>query len=361
MPTPWKKHFGLKASLLIDDLLKVKDKPAEIHEFIQLTVASVIYKLCYGSEKACRQDELFLEYLSAQSELHHLQGSEGNPIDLMPWVKYVNKYIFTDKKEKQRIPVVQRIRRFIRDKIDQHFAEYVPDNIRDIGDALIFAAEDTPAEDLQAVGLTKHHIMCTLYDLVGGGQETVTATLRWAILYLTTHPDLQDKVIAEIDDIIGDALPHPLDRKKMPFTEAFLLETWRYCCLDAFLLPHAASRDAKLYGYDIPKGTTIMVNMWSVNRDPEAWSNPMAFDPTRFLNEDGFVQKDMAEDVMAFGAGKRRCIGELMGRQESFVLLVMMLQKVYFEKVPGVTYDLKGDNGLTLTPVDYEYIVRERC
>ena len=202
--------------------------------------------------------------------------------------------------------------------------------------------------------------MISLAELVSGGRETVSATLAWSILYLVTNPKVQERLQAEIDNNLEGEVPRPTDRKKMPYVEAFLLETWRRACLDIFLLPHAASRDTSLYGYDIPKGTVIYVNMYAVNHDPKVWPNPMTFDPTRFLDPEGNVDKTKAEDVLAFGAGKRRCIGELMGRQESFIMLVMLCKKFLFEKVPGVTYDVKGQFGMTLIPKHYEYIVRER-
>jgi cytochrome P450 len=147
---------------------------------------------------------------------------------------------------------------------------------------------------------------------------------------------------------------------KVPYVEAFLLETWRHACLDPFLLLHAASRDATLYGYDVPKGTLVYVNMYAVNRDPLVWDRPTDFDPTRFLDADGAVDRNKAEEVMAFGAGKRRCIGELLGRQESFIMLAMLCRKFEFLPLAGVTYDVTAAFGLTLIPHQYKYVVKER-
>ena len=64
-------------------------------------------------------------------------------------------------------------------------------------------------------------------DLIGGGTETTTATLCWAIVYLLRYPDVQERLQKEIDDVIGQRLPTKKDLPAMPYVEACIHEIQR--------------------------------------------------------------------------------------------------------------------------------------
>eukprot|EP00058_Branchiostoma_floridae_P027762 XP_002613253.1 hypothetical protein BRAFLDRAFT_68218 [Branchiostoma floridae] len=85
----------------------------------------------------------------------------------------------------------------------------------------------------------------------------------------------------------------------MPYTEAVLTEVARIGTILPTSIFHATSRDTSLHGYDIPEGTTVMPNLWSVHHDPEHFPNPGKFDPGRFLDAQGQYQRD--DHVMPFG------------------------------------------------------------
>lgn len=75
----------------------------------------------------------------------------------------------------------------------------------------------------------------------------------------------------------------------------------------------------------------------------------MSFNPDRFLSADGTeVNKVEGEKVMAFGLGKRRCIGEVIARNEVYLFLAIMVQKLHFQTVPGVPLDMTPLYGLTM-------------
>lgn len=83
----------------------------------------------------------------------------------------------------------------------------------------------------------------------------------------------------------------------------------------------------------------------------ELWKNPSSFDPDRFLSADGTeVNKLLGEKVMIFGMGKRRCIGEVIARNEVYLFLAILLQKLEFLPMPGETMDLTPEYGLTMRP-----------
>ncbi|XP_009079267.1 PREDICTED: cytochrome P450 1A4-like, partial [Acanthisitta chloris] len=104
-----------------------------------------------------------------------------------------------------------------------------------------------------------------------------------------------------------------------------------------------------LNGYYIPKDTCVFINQWQVNHDENLWKDPSAFKPERFLNAAGTeVNKMESEKVLSFGLGKRRCIGETIGRWEIFLFLTTLLQQLEFSLRPGDEVDITPQYGLTM-------------
>lgn len=126
---------------------------------------------------------------------------------------------------------------------------------------------------------------------------------------------MQARVQAELDQVVGrDRLPCMSDQPKLPYVMAFLYESMRFTSFLPVTIPHATTANTFVLGYYIPKNTVVFVNQWSVNHDPAKWSNPEDFDPARFLDKDGFINKALASSVMIFSVGKRRCIGEQLSK-----------------------------------------------
>ena len=81
----------------------------------------------------------------------------------------------------------------------------------------------------------------------------------------------------------------------------------------------------------------------------ELWKEPPTFNPDRFLSNDGTeLNKLEGEKVLIFGMGKRRCIGELIGRNEVFLFLAIFVQKMRFREMPGEKLDMTPEYGLTM-------------
>ena len=345
-----------EGELLVEYLLKNKNKPANTQYPVRLAAASIIYGLCFGYAKDLRQDKDFLQFLASQKEFQETQKAGGNPADLIPWLS-----VFFQHRLKGFVELTGTFRKFLGIKLEEHQKSYSPEYQRDVTDSLIKITAEQNEEELAAINLQKEHILGTNADLIGAGFNTVVVMLNWCIHYLTVMPEIQQQVQKEIDEVLGSRLPKPGDRSKMPYVEATLLETIRHSAQIPFLLPHSTIRDTELNGYHVPKDTLVFVNMYAVGRDPSVWQDADTFDPTRFFDADGKVDKSKGEDIFAFGGGKRRCLGEFVARQEAFVFFTMMFQRLRFEKVPGVNYDLNGKFGLAIEPKEYEYIVRDRA
>lgn len=136
-----------------------------------------------------------------------------------------------------------------------------------------------------------------------GGWETSTTAISWMTFTLAAHPEAQRRVRQEILDVVGsDRFPRFSDRRSMPITEATLAECTRLRPAAAFHLPHIASRDCKLGGYDVTKGSAITTDLWYLALSPNLWKDPQDFKPERFLDEEGQFNKKL--EPLPFGYGK---------------------------------------------------------
>ncbi|CAI0396380.1 unnamed protein product [Linum tenue] len=116
------------------------------------------------------------------------------------------------------------------------------------------------------------------------GTETTSITLEWAMALLLNHPRAMQKLRTEIDDTVGvhDRLINEHDIPSLPYLKCVINETLRLYPPAPFLLPHSSSEDCTVKGYRVPKGTTLMVNVWAMQRDPKLWEQADEFLPERF-------------------------------------------------------------------------------
>ncbi|KAL0017488.1 hypothetical protein SO802_004557 [Lithocarpus litseifolius] len=127
----------------------------------------------------------------------------------------------------------------------------------------------------------------TLMMLIAGTDTTAT-TIEWAMSLLLSHPEVLQKVKAEIDNQVGgEHLINDLDLAKLPYLRCVINETLRLYPTAPLLLPHCSSADCTVGGFHIPRGTILLVNAWSINRDPKLWEEPTKFKPERFEEING--------------------------------------------------------------------------
>jgi cytochrome P450 family 2 subfamily U polypeptide 1 len=120
------------------------------------------------------------------------------------------------------------------------------------------------------------------------GMETTSTAIRWGILFLIHNPDVQDRMRKEIDSVITSGrLPTLEDKPELPFCEAVCSEILRLGNVAPTTAPHAVKHDVELNGYVIPKSATLYIDLYSVNMDPESFSDPFSFKPDRFIDKNG--------------------------------------------------------------------------
>jgi cytochrome P450 len=100
-----------------------------------------------------------------------------------------------------------------------------------------------------------------------------------------------------------------------------------------------------------------MPNIYAMNIDPDCWEKPLEFNPRlHFLDEKG--QLTRPQSFAPFGFGRRICIGEQLAKNDLFLIVVRLLQKVRLEPLDGVKYSLDYDLAQEPFPVPLPFSIK---
>lgn len=176
--------------------------------------------------------------------------------------------------------------------------------------------------------LTMNNIKAVLFDLLAGGTETTSTTLQWAMAELMRNPSMmsraQDEVRAAFmaqNKVTEEGLG------ELSYLQCIIKETLRLHPPGP-LIPRECREHCRILGYDVPKGTTVLVNVWAISRDPECWDEPEEFVPERFVGSATDFRGNSFEFI-PFGAGRRICPGMLFGLATIELALASLL--FYFD------------------------------
>lgn len=188
-------------------------------------------------------------------------------------------------------------------------------------------------------------------DVLGGGFDTVAATLSWAFLCFSTNKDIYEKCRKDIKSVGKDLLKMG-DEKLTPYYVATIYELFRYYPAAPTGIPHCTLADTTLDKHFIPKGTTVFVNIHAVNRDPELWTKPNSFYPEHFLLENGEFDSNAKRNIESFSSGIRSCPGQVFSFHEMYIILGAIIVNFDVDLYePPIDYLPIG--GLTSQPKKY--------
>ncbi|XP_022106653.1 cytochrome P450 3A24-like [Acanthaster planci] len=182
-------------------------------------------------------------------------------------------------------------------------------------------------QSIQKRALTDNEIFSMCMTVFTGNMETSPGTLAYAFFALALHPEVQERVIEEIDRVTADGIT-PENVRKLAYTDMVLREVLR-------LYPTVASlnrvclEDCVVKGIKIPKDTLVEIAVYAIHCDPENWPDPYRFDPERFSAENKAKMDPMT--WLAFGQGPRMCLGYRFAMMEMMVIMVRMLKKYRLE------------------------------
>ena len=144
---------------------------------------------------------------------------------------------------------------------------------------------------------------------------------------LAAHPEAQDRIAGELDLGFGDERPTVNTFPDYVYTNQVIDEALRlYPPL--WLMSRKASKDDHLGKYFVPNGTEIYISPYYIQRSPQLWDAPERFDPERMSIGKKSDRPEMA--FCPFGAGPRKCMGDVFARVEIQMHLMMMAKRLHF-------------------------------
>jgi cytochrome P450 len=161
------------------------------------------------------------------------------------------------------------------------------------------------------------------------GHDTTATALTYALWALGHHPEMQDRVAAEVA-AIGDRELTPEDVPRLEYTIQVLHEALRLCP-PAAGIGRLALRDIAVDGYRIEAGTLMAVGIYALHRDPSLWDRPLVFDPERFSPENS-KNRDRWHFI-PFAGGGRSCIGEHFARLETTLAIATIVRSLKIRSI----------------------------
>jgi cytochrome P450 len=218
---------------------------------------------------------------------------------------------------------------YLRRTIDDLIAEYRRHGA-DRGDLLsrMMAAaggDGHPAMDDRQL----HDEVMTLFI---AGSNTISNTLAWALYEVASHPAVEARLHAEVDDVLCGRPAELGDVRRLDYTRRVIAETLRVRTQGLFLA-RVTTREAELGGYAIPAGATVIYSFHALNHNPRIHADPQRFDPDRWLPE-------RAEQIprgafMPFAVGLHSCIAQHFAWAEMVIALATVTAAWRLTPVPG--------------------------
>ena len=194
--------------------------------------------------------------------------------------------------------------------------------------AMLMAARDSET----GAAMTNKQLHEEILGMLQQGHDTVGESLAWTWYLLSLHPEVERKLHAEIEQVIGDRLPTIADLPQLRYAHMVVNESLRVYP-PVWVIPRDAIHDDEIGGFRIPAGSTILLSPYLTHRHPQFWDNPEAFDPERFLPARSEGRPRHA--YFPFGGGPRLCMGVDMAMMEMLLIMAMVVQRYRVHLVAG--------------------------
>ncbi|XP_030537999.2 cytochrome P450 81Q32-like [Rhodamnia argentea] len=182
--------------------------------------------------------------------------------------------------------------------------------------------------------------------LLPAGTDTSAATTEWAMSAMLNHPEILKKAQAEIDEVVGhDRLVGESDLPKLPYLHCIMNETMRMYPVGPLLVPHESAEECRVGGYRVPRGTMLLINLFSIQNDPKYWPDATKFKPERFEGMEGVRD---GYKMMPFGSGRRGCPGENLALRMVGLTLGSLIQCFEWNRISDEPIDMTEGTGLTM-------------
>ena len=205
------------------------------------------------------------------------------------------------------------------------------------------------AQDEDGSRMSDRQVRDEAMTLFLAGHETTALALSWTWHLLAGHPEVEEKLQAEVDQVLHGRIPTFDDLPQLKYTEKVIQESMRVLP-PVYLIGREAIEECVIGGFRVKKGTTLLMCQWLIHRDPRFFEQPEKFHPERWTED--FCRSMPKFAYFPFGGGPRLCIGNTFAMTEMVLVLAAIAQRFGFVAQPGhevslwPSFTLRPRNGI---------------
>ncbi|KAM9324684.1 cytochrome P450 4B1-like [Gastrophryne carolinensis] len=331
----------------------IKDKPVELFHHVSLMTLDTIMKCAFSYESNCQLDSEN-SYIKAVYDLTYLADYR---FTCLPYhsdlIFYLSPHGFHFRRALRTAH--QHTDKVIRERKESLKEEIELEKIHqkrhlDFLDILLCAKDDN------GKGLSDVDLRAEVDTFMFEGHDTTASGISWALYCMAKYPEHQEKCRKEIREVLGDRNTVEWeDLGKMSYTTMCIKESLRLYPPVPEVARDLTSPITFCDGRSLPKGASVLISLYAINRCPSVWEDPEVFDPLRFSSENS--SKRSSHAFLPFSAGGRNCIGQTFAMNEMKVALALTLQRFELhpdpdnEPIKQLQLVLKSMNGIHLNLV----------
>lgn len=298
-----------------------------LHEMMQLTM-DIVTRALFSADVADDAEEL-------GAAITRLLDGFGSPsmVDLIGLPEWLPR---------SRDAEAQAAIRYVEDRLYRIIAERRSGAVKrdDLLQMLLDSRDEETGE-----GMSDKQLRDELFTLFAAGHETTANALTWTWYLLALHPDVENRLQGEVDDVLQGRLPAFDDLDRLPYSRMVFEESMRLYP-PAFSTSRVAREEDRIDDYVIPKGAIVTLSPWVTHRNPNLWPDPERFDPERFAP--GRQRERHKFAYFPFGGGPRVCIGNAFALMEGRLALAILSSGIRPRLLPGHVVEPMGR--ITLRP-----------
>jgi cytochrome P450 len=231
------------------------------------------------------------------------------------------------------LPRIRRFSRSIR-QLDELIYGMIRNRREHAGESRDLLQTLLDARDENGAPMSEKQLRDEMVTLFLAGHETTANALSWSIYLLAQNPEAEEKLVAELREVLAGRAPTADDLPRLRYTELALKEAMRLYP-PAWGVGRMAKEEFEVEGYRLPKGTNVFVFQWVTHRDARFFPEPERFRPERWQDDPVRSGKLPRFAYFPFGGGPRVCIGAGFAMMEATLLLAAIMQRFHFELAPG--------------------------
>ena len=310
------------------------------HEMVRLTMG-IVSKTLFDADVSGEASEISAMVTEALTAVNKRLDRLVNPPDWLP------------------TPENLRLKSSVKglDAMIQRFIDERRKSGEDKGDLLSMLLLARDEDD--GGGMNDRQVRDEAMTVFGAGHETTASALMWTWYLISQHPEVEAKLLDELETALGGRTPGLSDLANLPYTEMVIKESMRLYP-PAWSITRETVAPVELGGYAIEPKHVVIINTYGMQRDARYFPDPDRFDPERFSPEN---EKNIPKYAyIPFGGGPRVCIGNAFAMMEARLIIATIAPRFRLalapdqQVAPQRVFTLRAKYGMRMIATEREKV-----